>query len=67
MEITRIIQQLLFQTIDSLAPEAFADPAGLRQFLMKTAEQLTPRLYRAQLTPYLYDSVCRQIDMLIAE
>jgi hypothetical protein len=58
MEITKNIQQLLFRTIDSLAPEAFADAEALRQLLMETAMQRTP---------YLYDPVCRQIDMLIAE
>ena len=58
METTKTIQQLLFRTIDSLAPEAFADAEALRQLLMETARQHTP---------YLYDSVCQQIDMLIAE
>jgi len=58
MEITKNIQQLLFRTIDSLAPSAFADAEALRKLLMETAKQRTP---------YLYDSVCQQIDMLIAE
>jgi hypothetical protein len=58
METTKTIQQLLFRTIDSLAREAFADAEALRQLLMETAKQRTP---------YLYDSVCQQIDMLIAE
>ena len=58
MEITKNIQQLLFRTIDSLAPEAFADVEALRKLLMETVKERTP---------YLYDSVCQQIDMLIAE
>jgi hypothetical protein len=49
METTKTIQQLLFRTIDGLAPEAFAYAAALRQLLMETAKQHTP---------YLYDSVC---------
>ena len=58
METTKTIQQLLFRTIDGLAPEAFADAEALRQLLMETAKQRTP---------YVYDSVCQQIDMLLAE
>jgi hypothetical protein len=58
MEITKNIQHQLFRTIDSLAPAAFADAGALRQLLMETAKERTP---------YLYDSVCQQIDMLIAE
>ena len=58
METTKTIQQLLFRTIDNLAPEAFANAEALRLLLMETAKQRTP---------YLYDSVCQQIDMLIAE
>jgi hypothetical protein len=58
MEITKNIQHLLFRTIDRQAPAAFADAEALRQLLMETAKERTP---------YLYDSVCQQIDMLIAE
>jgi hypothetical protein len=58
MEITKNIQHLLFRTIDSLPPAAFADAEALRTLLMENAMQRTP---------YLFDQVCQQIDMLIAE
>jgi hypothetical protein len=58
MEVTKDIHQLLFRTVDSLAPEAFADAEAVRQLLIETAKQRKP---------YLYNSVCQHIDMLIAE
>ncbi len=58
METTKNIQQLLFRSIDCLDPESFSDAVAVREYLMETAlDQI----------PYLYDAVCDQIDMLVAE
>jgi hypothetical protein len=58
METTKNIHQLLFRTIDNLAPESFADTAAVRQLLLDTAQTRIP---------YLYESVCTQIEMLVSE
>jgi hypothetical protein len=58
METTKSIHQLLFRTIDSLHREAFSNPAAVRELLLETAQT---RL------PYLYDAVCRHIEMLVEE
>jgi hypothetical protein len=58
METTKRTHQLLFRTIDSLDPEALLNPAAVRQLLIETARTRIP---------YLYDAVCRQIEMLLSE
>ncbi len=58
METTKTIHQLLFRTIDNLDEETLADAAAVRQLLLQTARERTP---------YLYDAVCQQIEVLIAE
>jgi hypothetical protein len=58
METTKSIQQLLFRTIDSLEPDELEDPAMVHELLFRTA---------LERSPYLYDTLCQQIDMLVTE
>ena len=58
METTKSIHQLLFRTIDSLDPDALGHAATVRELLIDTAQTRIP---------YLYDAVCEQIEMLLAE
>jgi hypothetical protein len=58
METTKNIQQLLFRTIDSLEPGAFAEANLVRELLIAAAREHTP---------FLYDALCRHIESLVAE
>lgn len=58
METTKNIQHLLFRTIDNLGRKEVADPAAVRQLLVRTA---------LQHIPFAYDAIGRHIEMLIAE
>ncbi len=58
METTKSIQQLLFRTIDGLRPEDLANADRVEELLLNTA---------LEHSPYLYASLCRQIQMLLIE
>jgi hypothetical protein len=58
MQPTQRVQQLLFYTIDGLAPAALADTAAVRQLLVRMA---------LQHGPFAYEAVGKHIEMLIAE
>jgi len=58
METTKSIQQLLFRTIDSLEPEDLANPEAVEELLLHTA---------LDHSPYLYVTLCQQIEMLVTE
>jgi hypothetical protein len=58
METTKSIQQLLFRAIDSMDRDSLGDPATVRDFLTRTA---------LEHTPFLYSTVCAQIEMLVSE
>lgn len=58
METTKDIQQLLFRTIDGLAPQELAQSAAVRDLLIQTA---------LSQTPFLYAAVCCHIDALLDE
>jgi hypothetical protein len=58
METTNRIQRLLFRTIDALDRKELADAEAVRKLLIRTASKRTP---------FLYESLSRHIDMLIAE
>jgi hypothetical protein len=58
METTKTIQQVLFRTIDNLDRESLGDAGGVRELLIRTAQQLTP---------FLYAAVVQHIEVLVAE
>ncbi len=58
METTKSIQQLLFRTIDGLEPGDLTNPEAVEELLLHTA---------LDHCPYLYATICQQIEMLVME